>query len=70
MPLKSRPSQLKANKVYYEKNKETICKNAAANYKENAENIKAKRRARYKRQKEERLKQLQDNERCSGCNYR
>lgn len=51
----SRPSQLKANKVYYEKNREQICKNAQNKYKENCEEIKRKRRERYARQKAERL---------------
>jgi len=55
---KSRPSQLRANKVYYEKNKDKICKNAAAKYKENCEEIKRKRRERYARQKAEKMKQL------------
>lgn len=52
---KSRESQLRANRVYYEKNKEKICKNAAAKYKENCEEIKRKRRERYARQKAQRL---------------
>ena len=47
----SRPSQLKANKVYYEKNKEKICENAKKKYIEKAEEIKRKRRERYARQK-------------------
>jgi hypothetical protein len=32
----SRPSQLRANKVYYEKNREQICENARMKYKEKA----------------------------------
>ena len=55
---KSRESQLRANKVYYEKNREQICKNSAAKYKENCEEIKRKRRERYARQKAQRLLNL------------
>ena len=51
----SRPSQLRANKNYYEKNKKKICANAKTKYQKNAEEIKRKRRERYARQKEERL---------------
>ena len=51
----SRPSQLRANNNYYEKNKEQICKNAKNKYKENAEEIQRKRRERYARQKAQRL---------------
>jgi hypothetical protein len=54
----SRPSQLRANKVYYEKNREQICKNSAAKYRENCDEIKRKRRERYARKKAEKMKQL------------
>ena len=47
----SRPSQLRANKVYYEKNREQICENARMKYKENCEELKRKRRERYARKK-------------------
>jgi hypothetical protein len=47
----SRPSQLRANKVYYEKNREQICENARMKYRENCEEIKRKRRERYARKK-------------------
>lgn len=48
---KSRESQLRANKVYYEKNKDKICENAKKKYIEKAEEIKRKRRERYARKK-------------------
>ena len=52
---KTRPSQAKANKKYFEKNKEVIHRQQAEYYKLHCEAIKAKKKALYKAKKEREL---------------
>ena len=52
---KTRPCQAKANKKYFEKNKESIHKQQAEYYKLHCEAIKAKKKALYKAKKEREL---------------
>ena len=51
----SRPSQSKANKKYFEKNKEVIYKQHAEYYKLHCDDIKTKKKALYKAKKEREL---------------
>ena len=53
--LKSKPSQLKASKTYYAKNKETVIKNRHEYYQTNKEIIKAKARIYYEKKKDAQL---------------
>ena len=52
---KTRPSQAKANKKYFEKNKEVIYKQHAEYYKLHCDAIKTKKKALYKAKKEREL---------------
>ena len=54
--MPTRPSQLRANKVYYAKNQQKIYNSLKLYYENNAEEIKKKRRLRYL--KEQRRKKL------------
>jgi len=54
---KTRPSQARANKKYFEKNKESIHKQQAEYYKLHCEAIKAKKKVLYKEKKERELQE-------------
>lgn len=53
--IKSTPAQLKARKIYYDKNKDVIHKQHAEYYKHHCEAIKARKKVLYKEKKEREL---------------